>query len=280
MFDKSVLDSLPPHRHYDCAIDLKPGRQPPFGPIYPLSEPDSAALREFLDENLPKSFVTESSSPASAPVLFVCKKGGSLRMCVDYHGLNAATIRNRYPLPLINQLLDRLRSAKIFTRIDLRSAYYLLRVKVANGKRRFARLSVIFSLMSCKFGLTNAPPTFQHFLNDIFRPFLEHFVIIYLDDILIFSENPSEHASHVRKVLQILRDSKLCARLEKCEFSTSKTEFFGYIVSSSGISMDPSKVKVVMDWPSPIVLRQFSHSWVLLTFTVVLLTASPLLFVP
>jgi hypothetical protein len=128
LFDKSILDSLPPHRHYDCAIDLEAGKQPPFGPIYPLSEPEAAALREFLAENLPKGFISESTSPAGAPVLFVRKKDGSRRLCVDYRGLNAVTI-NRYPLPLINQLLDRLRSAKIFTRIDLRSAHYLLRVR-------------------------------------------------------------------------------------------------------------------------------------------------------
>jgi hypothetical protein len=252
VFDKAILDSLPPHRHYDCAIDLEPGKQPPFGPIYPLSEPEAAALREFLDENLPKGFVSESSSPAGAPVLFVRKKDGSRRLCVDYRGLNAVTIRNRYPLPLINQLLDRLRSAKVFTRIDLRSAYYLLRVRKGDEwKTAFRTPFGHFQFNVMPFGLTNAPATFQHFLNDIFRPFLEQFVIIYLDDILVFSKNASDHEIHVLKVLQILRDHNLCAKLEKCEFSTFQTEFLGYIVSSSGISMDPSKVKAVTEWPSP-----------------------------
>ena len=252
VFDKSILDSLPPHRHYDCAIDLEPGKQPPFGTIYPLSEPEAAALREFLDENLSKGFISESSSPAGAPVLFVRKKDGSRRMCVDYRGLNTVTIRNRYPLPLINQLLDRLRSAKIFTRIDLRSAYYLLRVREGDEwKTAFRTAFGHFQFNVMPFGLTNAPATFQHFLNDIFRPYLEQFVIIYLDDILIFSNNIVDHELHVRKVFEILRKHKLCAKLEKCEFSTSSTEFLGYIVSSSGISMDPSKVKAVTDWPSP-----------------------------
>ena len=252
VFDKAILDQLPPHRSYDCAIELEPGKQPPFGPIYPLSEPEAVALREFLDENLSKGFISKSSSPAGAPVLFVRKKDGGLRMCVDYRGLNAVTIRNRYPLPLINQLLDRLRSAKIFTRIDLRSAYYLLRVRKGDEwKTAFRSPFGHFQFNVMPFGLTNAPATFQHFLNDIFRPLLEHFVIIYLDDILVFSEDISEHEFHVRKVLQILRQNKLCAKLEKCEFSTSQTEFLGYIVSSSGISMDPSKVQAVIDWPPP-----------------------------
>lgn len=252
VFDKAILDKLPPHRSYDCAIELEPGKQPPFGPIYSLSEPEAAALREFLDENLPKGFISESTSPAGAPVLFVRKKDGSLRMCVDYRGLNAVTVRNRYPLPLINQLLDRLRSAKVFTRIDLRSAYYLLRVRKGDEwKTAFRTPFGHFEFNVMPFGLTNAPATFQHFLNDIFRPFLEHFVIIYLDDILIFSENLVDHEVHVRKVLEVLRYHKLCAKLEKCEFSSSQTEFLGYIVSSSGISMDPSKVKAVIDWPAP-----------------------------
>jgi hypothetical protein len=175
-------------------------------------------------------------------VLFVRKKDGSLRMCVDYRGLNTVTVRNRYPLPLINQLLDRLRSAKVFTRIDLRSAYYLLRARKGDEwKTAFRTPFGHFEFNVMPFGLTNAPATSQHFLNDIFRPFLEHFVIIYLDDILIFSENFVDHDVHVRKVLEVLRCHKLCAKLEKCEFSTSQTEFLGYIVSSSGISMDPSK---------------------------------------
>ena len=176
VFDKALLDELPPHRSYDCAIEHEPGKRPPFGPIYPLSEPEAAALRQFLDENLPKGFISESSSPAGAPVLFVRKKDGSLRMCVDYRGLNTVTVRNRYPLPLINQLLDRLRSAKVFTRIDLRSAYYLLRVRKGDEwKTAFRTPFGHFEFNVMPFGLTNAPATFQHFLNDIFRPFLEHF---------------------------------------------------------------------------------------------------------
>jgi hypothetical protein len=161
VFDKSILDSLPPHRNYDCAIELEPGKQPPFGPIYPLSEPEAAALRAFIDENLPKGFISESSSPAGAPVLFLRKKDGSLQMCVDYRGLNADTVRNRYQLPLINQLLDRLRSAKVFTRVDLRSAYYLLRVRKGDKwKTAFLTPFGHFQFNVMPFGLTNAPATF------------------------------------------------------------------------------------------------------------------------
>ena len=252
VFSKKKADKLPVHRMYDHAIDLEPGTTPPYGPIYNLSEPELKALRENLDENLAKGFIRHSQSPAAAPILFVKKKDGSLRLCVDYRGLNKITKKNRYPLPLIPSLLDRLRSAKIYSKIDLRGAYNLVRIKEGDEwKTAFRTRYGHFEYLVMPFGLTNAPATFQHFMNDIFQDLLDAFVIIYLDDILIFSNSSEEHIQHVHTVLQRLLQHNLYAKLEKCEFHTQKVEFLGYVISPSGVSMDPSKVKNIVEWPTP-----------------------------
>ena len=158
VFSKESADSLPDHRPFDHHIPLEEGKKPPWGPIYSLSEPELAALREYLDDNLKKDFIVPSESPAGSPILFVKKKDGSLRLCVDYRGLNRITIKNRYPLPLISELLDRLRTAKIFTKIDLRGAYNLLRIKEGDEwKTAFRTRYGLFEYKVMPFGLTNAP---------------------------------------------------------------------------------------------------------------------------
>jgi hypothetical protein len=256
VFSKENADILPEHRPYDCPIDLKENAQPPFGPIYNLSQPELKALREYIDENLAKGFIRHSKSPAGAPILFVKKKDGSLRLCVDYRGLNALTIRNRYPLPLISQLLDQLSQAKIFTKIDLRGAYNLVRIKEGDEwKTAFRTRYGHFEYLVMPFGLTNAPAVFQHMMNDIFRPYLDQFVIVYLDDVLIFSKNPEEHEKHVKLVLEKLREVGLYAKLEKCQFDKDTVEFLGYVVSPSGISMDKAKVETLLAWKTPESLR-------------------------
>lgn len=159
VFSKTEADKLPPHRPFDHHITLQDGKTPPFGPIYSLSEKELGVLREYLDENLTKGFVVPSESPAAAPILFVKKKDGSLRLCVDYRGLNKITVKNRYPLPLIPELLDRLRKAKIFTKIDLRGAYNLLRIAEGDEwKTAFRTRYGLFEYKVMPFGLTNAPP--------------------------------------------------------------------------------------------------------------------------
>jgi hypothetical protein len=206
VFEKKNADMLPEHRPYDCAIDLHEGMQPPFGPIYNLSQIELAELRKYIDENLAKNFIRHSKSSAGAPILFVKKKDGSLRMCVDYRGLNKITKKNRYPLPLISGLLEQLGRAKIFTKIDLRGAYNLVRIKEGDEwKTAFRTRYGHFEYNVMPFGLTNAPAVFQHMMNDIFREHLDDFVVIYLDDILIFSKNEEEHKKHVRLVLEKLR---------------------------------------------------------------------------
>ncbi len=252
VFEKANADQLPPHRDYDLDIPLVPGKQPPFGPIYSLSLAETHALREYLDDNLQKGFIRHSKSPAGAPILFVKKKDGSLRLCVDYRGLNSITVKNRYALPLIPDLLERLRDAKIFTKLDLRGAYNLVRVKEGEEwKTAFRTKFGHFEYSVMPFGLTNAPATFQHFMNDLFRDILDIYVVVYLDDILVFSKNESDHVAHVQEVLRRLQDNNLSVKAEKCAFHVPTVDFLGYVISHEGIKMDPSKTLAINEWPRP-----------------------------
>ena len=254
VFSKSKAEALPPHRPYDLSIPISSDAKPPFGPVYRLSEVEERTLKDFIDENLAKGFVRPSSSPAGAPVLFAKKKDGSLRLCVDYRALNNITTKDRYPLPRIDNLLDRLRRAKHFTKIDLRNGYY--NVRIADGdewKTAFRTRYGSFEFLVMPFGLTNAPAAFQHFMNDVFHDMLDQSVCGYLDDLLIFtdSDDISEHVEKVRTVLQRLRDNHLFAKFEKCSFHTSEIEFLGYVVSPAGISMDTAKTSAISSWPTP-----------------------------
>ena len=196
---------LPEHQPYDCAIDLQEGSQPPFGPIYNLSQTELMELQKYIHENLAKNFTCHSKSPVGARILFVKKKDGSLWMCVDYQGLNKVTKKNRYPLHLISGLLKQLGHTKIFTKIDLRGAYNLVQIKEGDEWKTVFRTKYgHFEYNVMPFGLTNALAVFQHMMNDIFREYLDDFVVIYLDDILIFSKNEEEHQKHVRLVLEKL----------------------------------------------------------------------------
>lgn len=215
-----ITNDKPPKENTDAEIV-------PFGPIYNLSETELEALREYLDENLKKGFIRPSESPAGAPILFVKKKDGSLRMCVDYRGINKITIKNRYPLPLIAELLDRLKSAKVFTKIDLRGAYNLLRIKAGEEwKTAFRTRYGHFEYLVMPFGLTNAPASFQHLMNHNFR----------------------DLQSHVIQVLDRLRQTQLYAKASKCEFHQTSVEFLGFVVSDQGLSMDTKKVKSITEW--------------------------------
>jgi len=259
-FSKQKADTLPPHRPYDLSIVLEDGKTPPYGPIYSLSALELEALSTWLDENLSKGFIRASQSPAGAPILFVKKKDGKLRLCVDYRALNSITIKNRYPLPLIPEALDRLRSARIFTKLDLRGAYNLVRVKEGDEwKTAFRTRYGHFECMVMPFGLPNAPAVFQHFMNDVFRDMLDRIILIYLDDLLIFSDNPEQHAEHVRQVLERLIKNGLYCSAEKCEFSVTSTEFLGFIVTPNGVTMSDNRVNAVLGWPEPTKVKELQQ---------------------
>ena len=252
VFSKGRADSLPPHRPYDLKINLEDGATPPFGPIYSLSQSELTALREFIDEHLSIGFIRPTRSPCGAPVLFIKKKDGSLRLCVDFRGLNRITKKDRYPIPLTADLLDAPRKARIYTKIDLRHAYHLVRIAEGDEwKTAFRTRYGSFEWNVMPFGLTNAPATFQRFMNDIFSDLLDLSVVIYLDDILIYSDNMADHKKQVREVLRRLRANGLYARADKCEFHSDSVEYLGFILSPEGLTMDPAKVSAIQNWPEP-----------------------------
>jgi Reverse transcriptase (RNA-dependent DNA polymerase) len=194
VFSRQKADTLPPHRDCDLKINIDKGAKVPAGPIYPLSEFELKTLREFIDENLKTGFIRPSNSPFRAPVLFIKKKDGSLRLCVDFQRLNAITQKDKYPLPLTSKLLDTPSRAKVFTKIDLKHAYHLIQIAARNEwKTAFRTYYGSFEWLVMPFRLTNVPGGFQRFLNGIFSDLLDIYVIIYLDNILIFSGNKDNH---------------------------------------------------------------------------------------
>lgn len=249
LFLKAVAEVLPPHRSYDHRNPLKECFEPLFGPLYSLSRNEMEALQEWLKVNISKGFICAFSSPASASILFVKKKDGILRVWVDYRGLNQGTIKNRYPLPLIRKTLIRLSKAKYYTTLDVRRAYNLIGMAEAEEwKTAFRTRYSLFESLVMPFGLTNAPADFQHFINDVLRPFLDDFCTSYLDDILIYSASLKEHKVHLRKVLEVLSKNSLHLKAEKCEVHKSSVHYLGLIITENGITMDPAKIKAITEW--------------------------------
>uniref|UniRef100_A0A8K9Y3I9 Gypsy retrotransposon integrase-like protein 1 n=1 Tax=Oncorhynchus mykiss TaxID=8022 RepID=A0A8K9Y3I9_ONCMY len=252
VFSRSRATSLPPHRSYDCSIDLLPGTTPPRGRLYSLSAPERKALEDYLSVALDAGTIVPSSSPAGAGFFFVKKKDGSLRPCIDYRGLNDITVKNRYPLPLMSSAFEILQGARFFTKLDLRNAYHLVRIREGDEwKTAFNTPLGHFEYRVLPFGLANAPAVFQALVNDVLRDMLNIFVFVYLDDILIFSPSLQIHVQHVRRVLQRLLENCLFVKAEKCTFHASSVTFLGSVISAEGIKMDPAKVQAVIDWPVP-----------------------------
>jgi len=252
VFEKEEADKLPPHRPYDITIDLIPNSQLYFGPIYSLTVVEIETLKNYIKDNLRKGFIRKSKSPAGAPVLFVKKHDGSLRLCVDYRRLNAITIRNSYPLPKINDLIESFKKAIIFTRLDLRSAYNLVRVKEGHEYLTAFRTPLgHYEYLVMPFGLRNAPSVFQRFIQDVLSEVIGSYVQVYLDDIIIYSRSLKSHIVHVRNVLKLLIENRLYVKLEKCDFHVKSTTFLGFNISCNGLNMDINKVKSILEWPTP-----------------------------
>ena len=251
-FPETLPHGLPPERDVAHTIPTEQGHVPPFKPIYRLSPAENAEVQRQVAEGLQRQIIEPSSSPYGAPVLFVRKKDSSLRMCVDYRALNKITTKNKYPLPRIDDLLDQLHGASVFSSLDLQSGYHQIRIKEEDVPKTAFRTPLgHYQFRVLSFGLTNAPATFQATMNNIFRKQLGRFVLMYLDDILIFSKSPEEHAEHFRTVLDILRANHLYAKLSKCEFNKPELQFLGHIVGRQGIRVDPAKTAVISDWPRP-----------------------------
>ncbi|GJT34084.1 putative reverse transcriptase domain-containing protein [Tanacetum coccineum] len=246
------LSGLPPQRQVEFRIDLIPGATPVAKSPYRLAPSEMQELSGQLQELQDKGFIRPSHSPWGAPVLFVKKKDGSFRMCIDYRELNKLTVKNRYPLPRIDDLFDQLQGSCYFSKIDLRSGYHQLRVHEDDiPKTAFRTRYGHFEFTVMPFGLTNAPAVFMDLMNRVCKPYLDKFVIVFIDDILIYSKTKEDHEVHLRLVLELLRKEKLYAKFSKCEFWLQEVHFLGHVVNQSGIHVDPGKIEAVKNWKAP-----------------------------
>jgi hypothetical protein len=254
-FPDVFLEELPgmaPEHKVEFVIELIPGTAPISKRAYRVSGPELVELKKQIDELLEKGYIKPSTLPWVAPVLFVEKKDGTKRMCIDYRSLNEVTVKNKYSLPRIEDLFDQLRGPSVFSKIDLRLGYHQLRIRPLDiPKTTFIIKYGLYEFMVLSFGLTNVPTFFMYLMNSVFMDYLDKFVVVFIYDILIYSQNEQEHEEHLRKVLQRLRDCQLYAKLSKCEFWISEVLFLGHIINRDGLAMDPKKVAAILDWKEP-----------------------------
>jgi hypothetical protein len=246
------ISGLPPRRDIDFSIELAPGAVSVSRTPYRMSMPELVELKLQLKEMMDKGYIRPSVSPWGAPVLFVKKKDGTLRLCIDYKQLNKVTIKNKYPLPRIDDLFDQLGGASVFSKIDLRSGYHQVRIKGEDiHKTAFWTRYGHYEFVVVPFGLTNAPATFMCLMNNVLSKFLDKFVLVFIDDILIYSKNREEHEEHIRLVLQVLREHRLYAKFNKCDFFQKQIHYLGHVLSKEGVAVDPDKIRSIMEWPTP-----------------------------
>jgi len=253
VFTKEDFNILPEHRQWDHAIKLILGLEPKSSKVYPLSPVEQKELDAFLEENLCTRQICPSKSPMAAPVFFIKKKDGSLRLVQDYHALNSMMVKNKYPLPLISELVSQLRGARYFTKLDVRWGFNNVCIKPGDKwKAAFQTNQGLFKPLVMFFGMTNSLATFQTIMNDIFQNLIvEGIMVVYLDNILIFTKTKEEHKQAVRQVLQVLKENKLFLCPEKCEFCKQRIKYLGLVISENKVSMDLVKVAGVREWPTP-----------------------------
>ena len=253
VFTDREFPDLPPRRlGVDMDIELNDEKVPPFGPIYSLSKSEEESLRKYLEETKKVGIIRESKSPAGSPVMFVPKPDGSLRLCVDYRALNAVTKSNRAALPIIKDCLRRAGGCKFFSKIDLKSAFHLIRIK--EGKEYLTAFRTKyghFEYLVMPFGLKNAPGTFQAFMNNIFGDLIDRGVIVYIDDILIYTKDLDSHKIILREVFSRIQKFNLTVKREKCIFFANRVAFLGHILSEQGVGMDPKKLEAIENWKFP-----------------------------
>jgi hypothetical protein len=251
------LPSMPLERDIEFLIDLLPGTAPIAKRPYRMTVGELEELKKQLKKLLDKRFIRPSSSPWGAPVIFIEKKDGTQRMCVDYRALNEVTIKIKYPLPCIQDLFDQLKGARVFSKIDLRSRYHQLRIRPSDiAKTAFTTRYGLYEYTVMSFGLTNAPAYFTYLVNKVFMEYLDKFMVVFIDDILVYSRNEEEHEKHLRLVLQKLRENQLYAKLSKSKFWLNEVSFLGHVITDGGIAVDPGKVRDVLKWELPTIVSE------------------------
>jgi hypothetical protein len=246
------VPGLPLRRDIDFLIELAPGAVPVSRTPYHMSTLELVELKMQLKEMMDKGYIQPNVSPWGAPDLFVKKKDGTLSLCIDYRQLNKVTIKNKYPLPRIDDLFDQLGGVSIFSKIDLRSGYHQVQIKGEDIHRIAFRMRYgHYEFVVVPFGLTNAPATFMCLMNNVLNKFLDKFVLVFIDDILIYSKNKKEHEEHLRLVLQVLREHQLYAKFSKCEFFQKQIHYLGHVLSEEGVVVDLDKIRSIMKWPTP-----------------------------
>ncbi len=260
IFCPKRASKLPPHRPWDCAIDLLPDESVPRGKIYSIFIPEQKAMEEYIEEALQQGYIRPSTSPAASSFFFMAKKDGGLRPCIAYWALNKITVKYRYPLPLIPSALEQLRVAMIFTKLDIRSAYNLIWIREGdNWKTPFVTPTGHYEYLVMPYGWVNAPSVFQGYINEVIREYLHRFVLVYINDILVYSRNEAKHRLHVSEVLQRLREHQLYLKAYKCTFHQTSIQFLGYQISSQGIKVDEGKVEAIKTWPKPTTIKELQR---------------------
>src|SRR4051812_39655798 len=251
------LPGIPPIRDVEFVIDLKPGTVPIAKCPYKMPPHHRLELKKEIDTTLQKGFIRPSSSDWGAPSLFVKKSDRTNHLVQDYQPINQATIQNKYPLPWINDLYDQLVGSTVFSKLDLRLGYHQIQVHEEDiPKTAFITRYGSYEYIVMSFGLTNAPATFSRLMNYIFMDYLDKFVVVYLDDILIYSKNEEEHVEHLRLMLEKLREHKLYAKYSKCEFWLPEVTYLGHVISKDGIAVNPERIQAILDWTPPKTVKQ------------------------